>query len=244
MPLNEADTCRVYVTPKIREAGWEQQPHSITEQKTFTDGRVEVRGNSIRRKDKKRADYLLRYTRDFLIAVVEAKPESDPAGKGIQQAKEYAEILGLKFAYATNGHQIIEFDYLTGKESELTTYPSPADLLSRLKAGQGLEDDVVEKLLTPYHHVQGYIPRYYQDIAINRAVQAILQGKRRNLLTMATGTGKTVVAFQIAWKLWKARWNCEGAHRKPRILFLADRNILVDDPKDKTLHPLAMHDTR
>src|SRR5699024_3651238 len=92
---------------------------------------------------------------------------------------------------------------------------------------------------TPYHHVPGYTPRYYQEIAINRAVQAILQGKRRNLLTMATGTGKTVVAFQISWKLWSARWNREGAHRKPRILLLADRNVLVDDPKDKTFAPFG-----
>lgn len=239
MPLNEADTCRVYVTPKIREAGWEQQPHSITEQKTFTDGRIEVRGSVVRRREQKRADYLLRYTRDFPIAVVEAKPESDPPGKGLQQAKEYAEILGLKFAYATNGHQIIEFDYLTGQETELATYPTPTDLFARLKASQGIAEDAADKLLTPYHHVPGYAPRYYQEIAINRAVQAILQGKRRNLLTMATGTGKTVVAFQISWKLWNARWNREGAHRKPRILFLADRNVLVDDPKDKTFAPFG-----
>ena len=201
MPLNEADTCRVYVTPKIREAGWEQHPHSITEQKTFTDGRVEVRGNVVRRREQKRADYLLRYTRDFPVAVVEAKPESDSPGKGLQQAKEYAEILGLKFAYATNGRQIIEFDYLTGQESELAAYPTPSDLFARLKTSQGIAEDVADKLLTPYHHVPGYTPRYYQEIAINRAVQAILQGNRRNLLTMATGTGKTVVAFQISWKL-------------------------------------------
>lgn len=239
MPLNEADTCRVYVTSRIREAGWEQHPHSITEQKTFTDGRVEVRGNVVRRREQKRADYLLRYTRDFPIAVVEAKPVSDSPGKGMQQAKEYAEILGLKFAYATNGHQIMEFDYLTGQESELSAYPSPAELFSRLKANQGIEDEIANKLLTPYYHIPGHIPRYYQEIAINRAVQAILQGKKRNLLTMATGTGKTVVAFQISWKLWNARWNREGAHRKPRILFLADRNVLVDDPKDKTFAPFG-----
>ena len=146
MPLNEADTCRVYVTPKLGEAGWEQHPHSITEQKTFTDGRVEVRGNTVRRREQKRADYLLRYTRDFPIAVVEAKPESDPPGKGLQQAKEYAEILGLKFAYATNGHQLIEFDYLTGQESELAAYPAPAELFARLTVSQGLDGDTADKL--------------------------------------------------------------------------------------------------
>lgn len=239
MALNEADTCRVYVTPKIKEAGWEHHPHSITEQKTFTDGRVEVRGGIHRRREQKRADYLLRYTRDFPIAVVEAKSEVDSPGKGLQQAKDYAEILGLKFAYATNGHQIIEFDYLTGQESELSTYPSPEELFTRLKANDGLDEASLDKLLAPYHHVSGYTPRYYQEIAINRAVQAILQGKKRNLLTMATGTGKTMVAFQISWKLWNARWNCDGAHRKPRILFLADRNVLVDDPKDKTFAPFG-----
>nr|WP_240905512.1 DEAD/DEAH box helicase family protein [Thiorhodococcus mannitoliphagus] len=93
--------------------------------------------------------------------------------------------------------------------------------------------------MTPYHHVVGYTPRYYQEIAINRTVQAILQGVRRILLTMATGTGKTMVSFQICWKLWNARWNREGAHRKPRILFLADRNVLIDDPKDKTFAPFG-----
>ena len=239
MSYNEADTCRVYVTPKIREAGWENHPHSITEQKTFTDGRVEVRGSTFKRGEQKRADYLLRFTRDFPIAVVEAKPEGDPAGKGMQQAKDYAEILGLKFAYATNGHKILEFDYLTGEENELSVYPTPAELMARLQAKEGIGEQLVDKLLTPYHHVPGYTPRYYQDIAINRAVQAILQGKKRNRLTMATGTGKTVVAFQICWKLWNARWNQDGAHRKPRILFLADRNVLVDDPKDKTFAPFG-----
>ena len=239
MPLNEADTCRIYVTPQIRDAGWERNPHSITEQKTFTDGRVEVQGTSYRRGDQKRADYILRYTRDFSIAVVEAKAESDAPGKGLQQAKEYAEILGLKFAYSTNGHSIIEFDFLTGEESELTAYPTPAMLFDRLKNSQGIGEGDIDKLLSPYHQVTGYTPRYYQEIAINRAVQAILQGKRRSLLTMATGTGKTVVAFQISWKLWNARWNREGAHRKPRILFLADRNVLIDDPKDKTFAPFG-----
>jgi len=201
MPLNEADTCRVYVTPKLRESGWERHPHSITEQMTFTDGRVEVRGSTVRRREQKRADYLLRYTRDFPIAVVEAKPESDPLGTGLQQAKEYSEFLGLMFAYATNGHWIIEFDYLTGQEIQRTDFPTPAELFARLKASQGIAEDVADKLLMPYYHVPGYAPRYYQEIVINRTVQAILQRKRRNLLTMATGTGKTAVAFQISWNL-------------------------------------------
>jgi len=234
VPLNEADTCRIYVTPRLREAAWESLPHSITEQYTFTDGRVEFHGGKISRGEPKRADYLLRYTRDFPIAVVEAKPEGTPAGNGMQQAKDYAEILGLKFAYATNGHEILEFDYITGREQALSAFPTPAELFARLKRSQGITDETVDTLLSPYHHISGFSPRYYQQIAINRAVQAVLQGNRRILLTMATGTGKTVVAFQICWKLWNSRWNRTGEYRKPRILFLADRNVLVDDPKDKT----------
>jgi len=232
--LNEADTCRVYVTPKLREAGWESLPHSITEQYTFTDGRIEFHGNKTRRGEQKRADYLLQYMRDFPIAAVEAKPEGEPAGKGMQQAKDYAEILGLKFAYATNGHEILEFDYTTGREQSLSAFPSPKELFTRLKVSEGIADEAVDTLLSPYHHLSGFSPRYYQQIAINRAVQAVLQGNKRILLTMATGTGKTVAAFQICWKLWSSRWNRSGEYRKPRILFLADRNVLVDDPKDKT----------
>ena len=238
MPLNEADTCRVYVTPKLQEAAWEVSPHSMTEQKVFTDGRVFTASGKPLRGEKKRADYVLHYTRDFALAVVEAKPEADPVGTGMQQAKDYAEILGLKFAYATNGHEILEFDYTTGCEQWLSAFPTPEALWERLKAAENLSDETASRLLTPAYLI-GIKPRYYQEIAINRAVQAILQGQRRNLLTMATGTGKTVVAFQICWKLWNARWNRTGEHRKPRILFLADRNILVDDPKDKTFAPFG-----
>jgi type I restriction enzyme R subunit len=124
MPLNEADTCRVYVTPKIKGSGWEKSLHSITERHYFIDSRVKVKASAVSRLEGKRAD-CLRYTRDFTISVVEAKPEDDPAGNGLQQAKEYAEILGLKFDYATNGHEIIEFDYLTGVESVLSACPTP-----------------------------------------------------------------------------------------------------------------------
>jgi type I restriction enzyme R subunit len=219
--------------------GWEQTPHSLNEQKTFTDGRVFTTGGIIRRGPQKRADYLLRFTRDFAIAVVEAKPEDTPAGDGLQQAKVYAEILGLKFAYATNGREIIEFDFTTGLERQLSTFPSPRDLWTRLKVAEGMLDTEADRLLTPSNTIGSTTPRYYQEIAINSAVQSILQGKRRVLLTMATGTGKTVVAFQVAWKLWSSRWNRTDEHRRPRILFLADRNVLVDDPKDKTFAPFG-----
>ena len=236
---NEADTCRKYVLPKLVEAGWDNEPHRINEQISFTDGRIVLAGNKVRRRPQKRADYLLRYTRDYLIAVVEAKPDYASAGDGLQQAKEYAEILGLKFAYATNGIEIIEFDYLTGQELFLTEFPSPEALWQRLLNSQAFPPEAVQRILSPYYHNSGKSPRYYQEIAINRVVQAVIQGKKRVLLTMATGTGKTVVAFQICWKLWSARWNRTGEHRRPKILYLADRNLLVDDPKDKIFAPFG-----
>lgn len=136
----EADTCRKYILPKLNQAGWDNEPHSFTEQRTFTDGRIVVVGDKVRRRPQKRADYLLRYTRDFTIAVVEAKADYKSPADGLQQAKDYAEILGLKFAYSTNGHGIVEFDYLTGRERELGTFPSPEELWSRLCTTQGLSD--------------------------------------------------------------------------------------------------------
>lgn len=237
--MNEADTCRRYVVPKLQAAGWENDPHSLTEQKSFTDGRIVVFGNKARRQAQKRADYLLRFTRDFTIAVVEAKAAYKSPSDGLQQAKDYAMVLGLKFAYATNGHGIVEFDFLTGLERELTEFPAPAALWGRLRGSEKLTDEAAERILTPGYNVLGKSPRYYQEIAINRAMQSLVQGQQRVLLTMATGTGKTFVAFQVCWKLWSSRWNRTGDHRKPRILFLADRNILVDDPYSKMFAPFG-----
>jgi type I restriction enzyme R subunit len=166
---NEADTCRKFVVPKLQAAGWDDDPHSIAEQRTFTDGRIVVRGSQTQRQKPKRADYLLRYTRDFFLAVVEAKPEYKKAVDGLQQAKNYAEILDLKFAYATNGKEIIEFNYLTGIERSVENFPTPADLWSRLRAAQKLTDDsVAQRLLTPVNLTTGKEPRYYQRIAIDR----------------------------------------------------------------------------
>jgi len=230
---NEADTCRKYVVPKLVDAGWDDPPHSFTEQRTFTDGRIIPVGKKVRRGKQKRADYLLRYTRDLPIAVVEAKADYKSPSAGLQQAKDYAEILDLKFAYSTNGTGIVEFDYTTGVETDLTTLPAPDELWSRLRNQHGLDQGQTERLLTPYNLQSGKTPRYYQDVAINRAVHSILKGKPRVLLTMATGTGKTTTAFQICWKLWSSRWNRTGDHRRPKILYLADRNVLVDDPMVK-----------
>ena len=239
MALNEADTCRVHVTPALQHAGWDSGPHRINEQITFTDGRIVVTGQKGKRRPGKRADYILRYDSNMPIAVVEAKPEDASPTEGMQQAKEYAEILGLKFAYSTNGHTIVEFDYVTGLEREISAYPTPQELWGRLTQSESLQPEQAERLLTPINRLGGKSPRYYQEIAINRTVQTVLQGQRRILLTMATGTGKTFVAFQIAWKLWSGRWNPDNAHRRPRILFLADRNILVDDPMAKDFVPFG-----
>jgi type I restriction enzyme R subunit len=217
----------------LQAAGRDNEPHSIAEQRTITDGRVVPVGKGFIRKPPKRVDYLLRYTRDFNLAVVEAKAGYKTAADAVQQTRAYADMLQLKFAYATNGQDIIEIDYFTGKETRVADYPKPAALWARYQQGNGVPSpQAAEQLLTPFNRAEGKGERYYQQIAINRTVEAILKGDNRILITMATGTGKTFVAFQICWKLWQARWNRTGDHRRPRILYLADRNILVDQPKD------------
>jgi type I restriction enzyme R subunit len=225
---NEADTCRKYVLPKLTASEWTDD--LISEQVYFTDGRIIPVGRGHRRKKGNKADYLLRYRPDFPIAIVEAKPDWKLPGDGLQQAMDYAEILDLKFAYSTNGSGIVEHDYTTGKQGELSKFPSPAELWSRLKATDGFPSDRdAEDYLFPFNrelrNTDGSVktPRYFQRVAINRAVKAVIEGEKRILLTMATGTGKTFTAQQIVWKLWKSK-------RKQRILYLADRNILVDQP--------------
>jgi type I restriction enzyme R subunit len=237
----EADTCRKYVLPKLYAADWADD--QISQERYFTDGRIVPVGKGHVRKPGKRADYLLHYRPDLPIAVVEAKADYKTPGAGMGQAMDYAQILGLKFAYATNGHGIEEYDFTTGKQTSLDGFPSPEELWGRQRHDQKLTSDVdAEHLLFPFNrelrNADGSVkrPRYYQEIAINRTVQAVIQGKKRILITMATGTGKTFVAMQIAWKLWKTG-------RKRRILYLADRNILVDQAKDRTFTPFgdALH---
>ena len=237
----EADTCRLYVLPGLYAAGWTDD--QISQEKYFTDGRVVPVGRGHVRKPGKRADYLLSYRPGFTIAVVEAKAEYRNPGDGMQQAMDYAGILGLKFAYATNGHGIEEYNFITGKQTSLAGFPTPDELWQHLRDDLGLVDDAdAEDLLFPFNrelrNPDGSVkrPRYNQEIAINRAVQAVIQGKKRILITMATGTGKTLVAMQIVWKLWRTR-------RVRRILYLADRNILVDQAKDRTFTPFgdALH---
>lgn len=237
--LTEDDTCRAYVLPALQRAGWEKAPHGIGGQHPITDGRIVLVGGKPRRGKRRRADYILYLRRDFPIAVVEAKEVGLPAENGVQQAREYAEMLGLRFAYATNGRRIIEIDYTNGTEREIGQYPGPDELWQRLNGEAKLPDTAANHWLEPYNLISGKVPRYYQDIAIRRVIGAILAGQKRVLVTLATGTGKTCVAFQVCWKLWHSRWNRASEHRRPKILFLADRNILVDDPKDKMFAPFA-----
>ncbi len=192
MALNEADTCRKFVVPKLQAAGWDTEPHSINEQVTFTDGRIIVAGRKARRRPGRRADYILRYRPDMPVAVAEAKPEYKTAAEGLQQAKAYAEILGLSFAYSTNGLGIVEHDFTTGVEREIDAFPTPDELWRRLCGKEKLSAEQAERVLTPAYHLTGKSPRYYQTIAINRVVQAILQGIR--LARLMLGDLKTVAA--------------------------------------------------
>lgn len=231
--MSEADTCRKYIVPKLYAAAWEDD--YIAEQRYITDGRIVPLGQKRHlRKERLKPDYILYLKRNYPIAVVEAKDEYKLPGDGLQQAITYAEMLGVNFAYASNGKGIVERDLQAGTERELTEFPTPDELWDRLRGVNQLTQtaDAADALTAYYEEVGGKIPRYYQQVAINRAVEAVLRGQRRILLTMATGTGKTFVAFQIVWRLWKAE-------RKKRILFLADRNVLIDQAKDRTFHPMG-----
>ncbi len=239
--MNEADTCRIYILPKLRAAGWDDA--RITEQLVLTPGRIVPLGQrKYRRRDGLRPDYVLYYRLNLPIAVLEAKAEYKEPGDGLQQAMEYAQLLDVKFAYSSNGHGFVEHDFITGQERDLTEFPSPDELWARLQGTLPIaqEPDAADLLGTYFEEVGGKTPRYYQQVAINRAVEAVLRGQQRILLTMATGTGKTFVAMQIAWRLWHSR-------RKKRILYLSDRNVLADQAISRTFRPAfgqAIHKIR
>jgi metal-responsive CopG/Arc/MetJ family transcriptional regulator len=236
----EADTCRDYVVPRLKDAGWDNG--QIVEQYRITDGRIIRVGKKHRRDTALRADYVLEYEPGLPIAVVEAKRSYSIPGKGLQQAKRYASLLDVPFAYSTNGRGIVEDDRNTGIErDDLVGFPSPEVLWARYREWRGLDDGLVaEGVLSPFNRAlrnpDGSVkePRYYQQVAINRSVRAILGGEKRLLLTMATGTGKTFVAMQVIWKLWNVAWR---PGRNPRILYLADRNVLVDQPIEREFKP-------
>ncbi len=233
---NETNTCRKYVEPKLREAGWESEPHDYTEQYYFTAGKIQPRNKRKRRGKRKFLDYLLLYKSEYPIAVVEAKRKHKTPDEGLEQAIDYAKLLGVKFAYSTNGKGIVEFDFITGKQSDvMEVFPTPSQLWTRLtgEEDEQIKLEVAEKLVTSMFPTPGKPSRYYQRNAIYVAIAAVIKGQKRLLLTLATGTGKTSVAFQICWMLTSMKWNAAFESRPPRILFLADRNILVDDPINK-----------
>lgn len=220
--LSEEDVRAKYIDPSLKSAGWKER-EQIRREVCFTDGKVIVRKGKTRRGERKKADYILSYRSNLQLAIVEAKKNTKSLGDGIQQGLEYGEILDIPFIYSSNGKGYLEHDRLTGKERELSMeeFPTPEELWSRYTAGKNLDEEKAAVVSENYFYTEGKSPRYYQRVAINRTVEAIAKGQNRILLIMATGTGKTYTAFQIIWRLWKAR-------EKKRILYLADRNILVD----------------
>lgn len=244
LQLSERDICTKFITPAIQSAGW--QLHEFREEVKLTDGRVSVRGklatrikNPNAKGGPKRADYVLYACPNLPIAVVEAKQAKFSVGHGMQQALTYAELLDAPFAISSNGDGFLVHDRTgvtqpTEREITLDAFPSPTELWLLYQQWKGLSDKKSVKLLEqPYHTDRsGKQPRYYQQVAINRAIEAVAKGQQRILLVMATGTGKTFTAFQIIWRLWKAK-------EKKRILFLADRNILVDQTMLQDFSPFG-----
>ena len=223
--MNEAETRAEHIDPALKAAGWGVVDGSrIRREFPITRGRIEGYG---KRGKPLTADYVLEY-RNTKLAVVEAKVRDDALTKGVAQAKDYAGKLAIRHTYATNGRGIYYIDMQTGKEGEVAAYPTPDELWSLTFAAANAWRDRFATV--PFEDKGGSHPsRYYQDIAIERVMQAIADDRQRILLTLATGTGKTFIAFQIAWKLFHARWNLSREPaRRPRILFLADRNILAD----------------
>lgn len=239
--MTEEDIKLNYITPAILTY-WQNK---VTMETQITDGRVNIRGNIITRDRPKKADYVLWLNRGKPIAVVEAKDNNHPVSYGLQQAITYAQMMDVPFAYSSNGDGFREHDFLTGQERDLALdeFPSPDELISRWETnanqGKGVSENEKRIISQPYYSSQNtYDPRYYQRNAVNRTVEAIAKGQNRLLLVMATGTGKTYTAFQIVYRLLKS-----GLIRK--VLYLADRNILVDQsiqqdfsPLEKTIHKI------
>ena len=236
--MSEEDIKLQYITPAVTSK-W--SIGKITMETQITDGKINLKGNFVFREKPKRADYLLYLSANNPIAVIEAKDNNHSISYGLQQAMEYAKMLDLPFAFSSNGDGFAEHDFLTGTERELglDEFPTEAELIARYKKESGLTNAQEIAIDQPYYTSQNtYPPRYYQRIAINRTIDAIARGQQRLLLVMATGTGKTYTAFQIVYRLLKS-----GMKRK--VLYLADRNILVDQsilqdfaPLEKTIHKI------
>jgi len=228
--LSERDICTKFITPAIKKAGWNTLTQ-LLEEVSFTDGKIYVRGKMTARGARKRADYILYYKPNIPIAIVEAKDNKHTIRAGIQQALGYAQILDIPFVFSSNGDGFLFHDktQTSGNiETELDndSFPSPRELWNKYKQYIGIETPEAEKIVEQdyYFDGSGRTPRYYQQIAVNRAVEAIAKGQDRIILVMATGTGKTYTAFQIIHRLWKSG-------KKKRILFLADRNALIDQTR-------------
>ncbi len=237
MNMNEADVRSKFILPALINAGWDLH-RQIREEVSFTDGRIIVSGNEHKRGDRKRVDYLLYYKSNIPIAVIEAKGSDHSLGSGLQQAMDYSTALDIPFAYSSNGIGFLEHDFtiLEGTietEIDISNFPSPEELWRRYKVSKGF-DASAERIVTQDYHfeLEGKKPRYYQRVAINRTVEAVVRNQQRILLVMATGTGKTYTAFQIVYRLWKAGL-------KKRILFLADRNILINQAKNNDFSPFG-----
>lgn len=243
LQLSEEDIKLRYITPSIIDKGWSVDNITMETKVKLTDGKINLRGNLVSRGKAKYADYVLYYNRATPIAIVEAKDASHTVAHGLQQAKEYAQMMDVPFAFSSNGLGYQEYDFLTGKERyfSMDQFPTKEDLYARFisesNGGAGLSDNQMKVIDQPFCTGQDiFPPRYYQRNAVNRTVNSVAQGKKRLLLVMATGTGKTYTAFQIVYRLLKA-----GLVKK--VLYLADRNVLVDQsiqqdfkPLDKTIH--------
>lgn len=246
LQLSEEDIKLRYITPSIVDKGWSVDNITMETKVKLTDGKINLRGNLVSRGKAKYADYVLYYNRATPIAIVEAKDASHAVAHGLQQAKEYAQMMDVPFAFSSNGMGYQEYDFLTGKERyfSMDQFPTKEDLYARFisesNGGAGLSDNQMKVIDQPFCTGQDiFPPRYYQRNAVNRTVNSVAQGKKCLLLVMATGTGKTYTAFQIVYRLLKA-----GLVKK--VLYLADRNILVDQsiqqdfkPLDKTIHKVS-----
>ena len=236
--LSERDICSKFITPAITKAGWDLHSQ-IREEVSFTKGRIIVRGKLHTRGEQKRADYILYYKSNIPLAVIEAKDNSYSVGAGMQQALNYAETLGVPFVFSSNGDGFLLHDCtgqatITEQEIALEAFPSPAQLWQRYCQWKGIETAQARHTVEMSYYDDGTnrTPRYYQANAVNNTIEAVAKGQQRILLVMATGTGKTYTAFQIIWRLWKSG-------TKKRILFLADRNILVDQTKNNDFKPFG-----
>jgi type I restriction enzyme R subunit len=236
--LSERDICSKFIAPALQKAGWDMQ-RQVREEVTFTDGRIIVQGKMHARGQRKRADYILYHQPNQPLAIIEAKDNNKGPGAGMQQALEYAAILDLPFVFTSNGDSFVFHDHTqqggdAEQEIALADFPSPDELWQKYLRYKGLEEDDKKRIVEePFHFDDSQkSPRYYQQNAINRTVEAIAKGQQRILLVMATGTGKTFTAFHIIWRLWKSE-------TKKRILFLADRNALLDQTKNGDFAPFG-----